>query len=193
MSVLAVILAAAALAMQVVVPGPAGPAGSAGLSCWDLNGNGVKDVAAEDLDGDGTVDVADCDAASAPVVAAANGRNYLNTTASRTFADIPGVAVDVTVYRTSLFVITFSAESYMNASGDYILIRAFVDSTAAQPGSPGLLGWVSGTDATTISCTFYLEDVVPGTHRVHVQWRSWMGTAEANIDHWSLVVLAVPQ
>lgn len=39
--------------------GAPGTAGSVGLSCWDLNGNGVADTD-EDLNGDGVVDVLDC-------------------------------------------------------------------------------------------------------------------------------------
>jgi OmcA/MtrC family decaheme c-type cytochrome len=39
--------------------GAAGPPGEPGISCWDLNENGVKDPE-EDLNGDGVVDVNDC-------------------------------------------------------------------------------------------------------------------------------------
>jgi hypothetical protein len=38
------------------IPGPSGPAG---VSCWDLNGNGVGDRN-EDVNGDGTFDALDC-------------------------------------------------------------------------------------------------------------------------------------
>lgn len=41
-------------------PGPPGPPGEDGISCWDLNENGVKDPATEDLNDDGVVDVLDC-------------------------------------------------------------------------------------------------------------------------------------
>ena len=40
--------------------GPAGPQGADGLSCWDLDGDGVQDPTSEDTDGDGVVDVDDC-------------------------------------------------------------------------------------------------------------------------------------
>ena len=41
--------------------GREGADGDAGLACWDLNENGVKDPE-EDLNGDGEVDVLDCNA-----------------------------------------------------------------------------------------------------------------------------------
>lgn len=204
LSAIAVVLAAVALAAALVIPGPAGPAGTTGetgttgqtgadgRNCWDLNGNGLPDVATEDLNGDAAVDVLDCRAATATVVVGANGRNWPNSTDSTTFADVPGASVDVTVYRSSFFVITFSGEMWMNTTGDYILGRAFVDSTPAQPGAPGLTG-LTGTESVTISCTFYLGDVAPGTHTVHFQWRVWQGTAMGTIDHWSLVAMGIPQ
>ncbi len=49
--------------------GPAGPAGADGTNgtnCWDLNQNGVPDVATEDLNGDTVVDVADCTGPTGP-------------------------------------------------------------------------------------------------------------------------------
>jgi hypothetical protein len=39
--------------------GPAGPPGSSGVSCWDLNENGIADPE-EDINADGVVDVFDC-------------------------------------------------------------------------------------------------------------------------------------
>lgn len=47
-------------------PGPQGPAGQQGesgydgISCWDLNENGIADLESEDTNGDGRVDVKDC-------------------------------------------------------------------------------------------------------------------------------------
>ncbi len=47
-------------------PGPTGaqgvpgPQGEPGVSCWDLNGNGVPDPDTEDINNDGVVDVYDC-------------------------------------------------------------------------------------------------------------------------------------
>jgi OmcA/MtrC family decaheme c-type cytochrome len=50
--------------------GADGSAGTDGLACWDVNGNGVGDVADEDINGDGVVDVSDCAPGSDSVVAA---------------------------------------------------------------------------------------------------------------------------
>ncbi len=41
-------------------PAPRAPPARAGLNCWDLNQNGVADLATEDLNKDGKVDVLDC-------------------------------------------------------------------------------------------------------------------------------------
>lgn len=46
------------------VPGTPGTAGTNGINCWDLNQNGVADLATEDTDKNGTVDVNDCRAPS---------------------------------------------------------------------------------------------------------------------------------
>ena len=40
--------------------GAQGLAGTDGLACWDLNGNGIKDLPDEDIDSSGVVDVNDC-------------------------------------------------------------------------------------------------------------------------------------
>ena len=40
--------------------GDKGDPGEDGISCWDLNANGVGDIPDEDLNGDTIVDVKDC-------------------------------------------------------------------------------------------------------------------------------------
>ena len=50
--------------------GSPGTPGSDGQACWDLDGNGVGDVATEDINGDGVVDSLDCAPDADPIVAA---------------------------------------------------------------------------------------------------------------------------
>lgn len=76
-SIFGVVLTATVLALGACSgddgsQGPAGPAGddgtsgatgatgATGLNCWDLNGNGVADLATEDVNKDGKVDIDDC-------------------------------------------------------------------------------------------------------------------------------------
>lgn len=40
--------------------GPQGPSGPGGLGCWDLDGDGLGQIATEDTNGDGNIDVLDC-------------------------------------------------------------------------------------------------------------------------------------
>lgn len=54
--------------------GADGASGSDGLNCWDLNGNGVFDVATEDVNGNGEPDIEDC--------RGADGQTLVNTVAS---------------------------------------------------------------------------------------------------------------
>lgn len=44
--------------------GPSGPEGGAGISCWDLNEDGLKTMPSEDTNSDGVIDVYDCRAGS---------------------------------------------------------------------------------------------------------------------------------
>ncbi len=211
LSVVAVLVAVAALAMNFAVSGPQGApgangtngtngsSGADGLSCWDLNGNGAKDVATEDLDGSGAVDVLDCQAATATVTASTSGRSCVpgpcDSTNSTAFALLPNATVSIGTVRPSTFVIAFSAELWMDASGDILLGRAMVDATQAPPGGPGLVGWTSlnYTYITVISVVFVLENVAAGTHTVSIEWRVWQGTASGYADHFALTVIAIPE
>src|SRR3989304_1752794 len=65
-SVVAMFLAVTAIAMSFAVPGPQGQGGQNGTHCWDLNENGMRDVATEDRNGDTVVDVVDCSATQNP-------------------------------------------------------------------------------------------------------------------------------
>ena len=51
-------------------PGAPGADGNDGVSCWDLNANGIGDLPDEDVNGDGAVDVDDCQPGSDPIASA---------------------------------------------------------------------------------------------------------------------------
>ena len=59
---------------------PAGPKGPAGISCWDLNENGIKDPE-EDMNKDGAVDVMDCRPAAVAEPPPGNRMWYLASSA----------------------------------------------------------------------------------------------------------------
>lgn len=61
LGMLALLTGIAAL-IWLAVAGAGGSSGSAGDDCWDLNGNGVCDIATEDVDGSGTCNALDCSA-----------------------------------------------------------------------------------------------------------------------------------
>jgi len=62
-------------------PGTPGTAGAPGINCWDLNANGVGDLATEDTNGDGIVDVNDCRAPSGAYDAAGLHKGYFTENA----------------------------------------------------------------------------------------------------------------
>jgi hypothetical protein len=130
LSVLAVLLAVAALAISFLIPGPIGPTGltgaagatgatgaqgsqgptgatgQAGISCWDLNQNGVPDPLTEDRNGDTLVNVDDCDgtAVGGPImewVFSSTG-----TTIGSTCTNYAGMQVTITVPGSGTIVVS---------------------------------------------------------------------------------------
>ena len=214
LSVIAVILAAVALVVNFVIPGPTGltgpqgergiqgeqglqgsggpigPIGPSGLSCWDLNQNGVKDVATEDLNGDGVVNVLDC-VVGAMVVVNATWSAGSDSTASTTFEVMPAMIVDIETHVNSTLVIIFSGEVWLSAPG-YLMARAMVDSTAAEPGSNNNLYLTMQTDSGSVSVTFFMKNVAPGIHTVTIEWRVFNVGYTALTNDRSLVVMAIP-
>jgi hypothetical protein len=175
--------------------GPQGVAGISGLNgthCWDLNGNGVGDVGTEDTNGDGVVDVLDCRAETLVVTNATESTNTASTT-SLVFEDMPDMTLDINTTQESLFVITFSGEVWLDAN-NYLMGRAYVDATLAEPGSNGNLWFTksASVEASTVSVTFFVPNVPPGSHTVKIQWRVWSPGFEGFSDDRSLVVMAFP-
>ena len=121
LSVVAVLLAVVALAINFVVPGPAGAVGATGtngqngadgadgtngINCWDLNGNGVPDLATEDLNGDLAVDVLDCTGPAGPGTIMSTSARFSGMTFTATCAAYTGSEVTITVPGPGTVVVT---------------------------------------------------------------------------------------
>jgi hypothetical protein len=85
--------------------GTNGTDGADGINCWDLNGNGVPDVATEDLNGDGAVDVLDCTGPAGPGAVLDLGTGAF-TPLTATCAEVNGAAVTLAVPGPGTVVVT---------------------------------------------------------------------------------------
>ncbi len=110
-----------------------------------------------------------------------------------------GITANITLNRTSDLLIVYSAEAWMSAAGDYIIIRTRVNATDALPGAtdnPVLLssanqpGEPNGACATRV---FYLANVTAGTYVVQVQYYMWSGVATGTVRIRTLNIIAFPK
>jgi hypothetical protein len=133
--------------------GTNGAAGSAGLACWDLNGNGMCDVAQEDKGTDGMCTVADCQGpagATGPTgpagATAGQGAgtvlgNGLLTLAPNNTAAVPGLSGTVTVPATGSYlalISTHGSAAIANTDPDtFAAVTMFVRIDNAAPAVGG--------------------------------------------------------
>ena len=135
--------------------GAAGVAGQAGISCWDLNEDGVKSMPDEDTNKDGHINVMDCRAIpSSPAVVTIDVNqttgasvNQHTRTAYSNFVDSPN--------RIDLY--TGTAGDYISAvySGDLASLDQFVPNPTPDP--CGLWEWYTESSGNQI---FTAKDVV---------------------------------
>jgi len=88
----------------------------------------------------------------------------------------------------------FSAKAWMTAGGDYLLIRASVNSTIAYPASEKFIVLTRAAfgNAASNSFIFYLPNVSAGTYTVKVEWRVYTSGNTANIGARTLNAVALP-
>lgn len=117
------------------------------------------------------------------------GSSWANDTAIRT---------TIRLNRTSDLLILFSAEAWMSATGDWIIIRTQVNSTDATPPGSANPVYLSGANAVgeaNAACAtrvFYLNDVAAGTYIVNVQYYMWNGAATGTVHDRTLNLIAFP-
>jgi hypothetical protein len=79
--------------------GAQGPAGANGINCWDLNGNGIGDLATEDTNSDGVVDVNDCKGSGSGVISPLTDSHIFVGDANNLPQDVP-MTGDVSIENT---------------------------------------------------------------------------------------------
>ena len=121
--------------------------------------------------------------------AQSSSTTYTNSTE---WQDVPAMSASLTLTRTSNVIITFSAEAWLAAGGDWLVVRAMIDTTQAFPNT-GIttLTREAGAGNSACSFSFYSTNVPAGAHTVTIQWASWTGT-EAILEDRTMTVIALP-
>lgn len=112
------------------------------------------------------------------------------STTSTTFEDMPSMSGSITLTRKSLLLITFSTQALIGASGNYLYMRAMVNTTQAYPTS----NYIFVTETTywqAYSFTFY-RIFDPGTYTIKIQWRVYVDTSSGQVDERTLTVIGLP-
>ncbi len=113
--------------------GPQGPAGSNGTACWDLNGNGIGDVATEDLNGDSIVDVLDCTGPTGPGSIMAYAERVQGVPLS---GCVNYISVNITVPQAGSIVLISSAHGFVEHTAGTVDIWTFM--TRSSPTDCGI-------------------------------------------------------
>lgn len=111
-------------------------------------------------------------------------------TDSQSWVDLPDMSVNITLHRTSNLLIMFSGMAGLWAS-DWILVRAFVNSTLAAPSSAIFTG-APVSYAGSYSVTFYMPNINAGLYNVKIQWCVMYGGTTAEAAQRTLNVIALP-
>lgn len=111
-------------------------------------------------------------------------------TTSQSWVDMPDTSLNITLTRRSHLLITFSGMAGLWAS-DWLLVRAYVNSTLATPSSAIFTG--ATTDyAGSYSVTFYMPNVNAGFYNVKIQWSVMYGGTTGEAAQRTLSAIALP-
>lgn len=179
--------------------GTNGTNGANGFSCWDLNQNGLPDIATEDINGDLAVDVLDCTGPMGPPgpgsIIARNATDVLTPVGACT--DLLGLGVTITVPSNGFIVLQTSMVFILDHTAPTRDILLFKISPL--PGDC-MEDWWSGVEIVAnqqpsdwywpTTFTQRVEPVTPGTYTFYVS--AWMTSGGSLSDaFWTGSTIAV--
>jgi hypothetical protein len=114
-------------------------------------------------------------------------------TTSTSWESMPDMAVNLTLTETSTVIILFCAEAFLDASGNYLMVQARINSTLlAYPDTGNVyLTRQINTESGSSSFNFYRPDVSAGTYTITIEWKVW-SAGTGRINDRTLIVMALP-
>jgi len=102
-------------------------------------------------------------------------------------------AVNITLTQRSYLIIMFSTEAYLDASGNYLMVQARINSTLLAYPDDGNLFLTRQTDAGSgsYSFIFYYPNVSAGTYTIRIEWKVWFA-GTGHVNDRTLTVMALP-
>ena len=117
----------------------------------------------------------------------------VDQTSSTSWESMPDMAVNLTLTETSTILIMVSAEAFLDASGNYLMVQARINSTLlAYPNTGNVyLTRQTNTESGSSSFNFYRPDVSAGTYTITIEWKVW-SAGTGRINDRTLTVMALP-
>jgi hypothetical protein len=115
------------------------------------------------------------------------------STNSTSWEDMPDMAVNITLTNASYILIMLSAEAWLGASGNYLMVQARVNSTLLAYPESGNIVLTRETHSETSSNTFifYRPNVSAGTYTIKIEWKVWVA-GTGYVGDRTLTVMALP-
>lgn len=104
-------------------------------------------------------------------------------TTSTSWESMPDMAVNLTLTEKSTVLILFSTEAFLDASDNYLMVQARINSTLlAYPDTGNIyLTRQINTESGASSFNFYRPGVSAGTYTITIEWKVWFaGTGRVN-------------
>jgi hypothetical protein len=114
-------------------------------------------------------------------------------TTSTSWESMPDMAVNLTLTEKSTVLIMFSTEAFLDATGNYLMVQARINSTLLAYPDTGNVYITRQTSAESGSSSFnfYRPDVSAGTYTITIEWKVWF-TGTGRVNDRTLTVMALP-